>query len=386
MLDVGCSLEASLDRMRFQFTHPLYLLLLLPAMAWVIWFAWKSDVQVSRWRRWMALGIRITVVSALVFAIAGLQWLRPLEGMNVFFLLDRSDSIPSPQQEAARDYVNKASKQKNKVDKAGVIIFGSEASIETSPNAAVDVQKIQAVVGTERTDLAAAIRLGTAAFPETGQKRLVLLTDGNENVGDAMGAVLAARNLGVTMDVLPLGVARGNDVSVQKVQLPSKLKKGQAFEVKIFVQADQAQKATVRLYRNEQFLGEQPVELSAGKNLFTFRQTLSEPGFYSYDVRVDAPGDPLPQNNRATGFTTVRGEPRVLAVSSDLDQDRQLASALHTSRLTVSLLGVKDFPGTLAEMQSYDAIFISNLAAGDLGTDRQKLLESAVRDFGVGWE
>src|SRR5205814_757532 len=32
----------------------------------------------------------------------------------------------------------------------------------------------------------------------------------------------------------------------------------------------------------------------------------------------------------------------------------------------------------------YDAIFLSNIAAGDLGTDRQKLLESAVRDFGVG--
>ena len=45
---------------------------------------------------------------------------------------------------------------------------------------------------------------------------------------------------------------------------------------------------------------------------------------------------------------------------------------------------MKDFPGTLAEMQSYDAIFISNLAAGDLGLDRQRLLESAVRDFGVG--
>ena len=370
--------------MRFQFTHPLYLLLLVPVIAWVLWFAWKSDVQVSSWRRWMALAIRIMVVSAMVFAIAGLQWLRPLEGMNVFFLLDRSDSIPSPQQEAARDYVNKASKQKNKVDKAGVIIFGSEASIETSPNAAVDVQKIQAVVGTERTDLAAAIRLGTAAFPETGQKRLVLLTDGNENVGDAMGAVLAAKNLGVTMDVLPLGVARGNDVSVQKVQLPSKLKKGQAFEVKIFVQADQAQKATVRLYRNEQFLGEQPVELSAGKNLFTFPQTLSEPDFYRYDVRVDAPGDPLPQNNRAMGFATVRGEPRVLLVSSDLDQDRQLASALQTARIEIRHVGVKDFPGTLAEMQSYDAIFISNLSAGDLGTERQKLLESAVRDFGVG--
>ena len=370
--------------MRFQFTHPLYLLLLVPALTWVIWFGWRSDVQLSAWRRWIALVMRMIVVSALVFAIAGLQWLRPLEGMNVFFLLDRSDSIPSPQQEAARDYVNKASKQKNKVDKAGVIIFGSEASIESSPNAAVDLQKIQAVVGTERTDLAAAIRLGTAAFPETGQKRLVLLTDGNENVGDAMGAVLAAKNLGVTMDVLPLGVARANDVSVQKVQIPSKLKKGQAFEVKIFVQADQEQKATVRLYRNEEFLGEQPVELSAGKNLFTFPQSLAEPGFYSYDVRVDAPGDPLPQNNRATGFATVRGEPRVLLVSSEPDQDRQLANALKTVGIEIQHVGAKNFPGTLAEMQSYDAIFISNLSAGDMGSERQKLLESAVRDFGVG--
>jgi len=154
--------------MRFQFSHPYYLLLLAPSLAWVIWFAWKTDVQVSPWRRWMALGIRSVVLMALVLALAGLQWLRPMEGMNVFFALDRSDSVPSPQQEAAREYVNHISKEKKKGDKAGVIVFGAEASIETSPNAAVNVEKIQAVVGTERTDLAAAIRLATAAFPETG--------------------------------------------------------------------------------------------------------------------------------------------------------------------------------------------------------------------------
>jgi uncharacterized membrane protein len=370
--------------MNLQFTHPYYLLVLVPALAWVLWFAWKSDVQVSAWRRWMALLIRIMVLASLVFAIAGLQWLLPVEGMNVFFLLDRSDSIPSPQQEAARDYVNRASKEMKKVDKAGVIVFGSEASIESSPNSAVDVQKIQAVVGTERTDLAAAIRLGTAAFPETGQKRLVVLSDGNENVGDAMGAVLAARHLGVTVDVLPMGVSRANDVSVQKVQIPPRLKKGQTFDVKIFVQAEAPTRATIRLYRNEQYLGEQPVELSAGKNLFSFPQTLPEAGFYSYDVRVDAPGDPLPQNNRASGFATVHGDPRILVVSADPEQDKQLASVLQSSKVEVRLGGLKEFPGTLAEMQSYDAIFISNLAAGDLGVDRQKLLESAVRDFGVG--
>src|ERR1051325_1404348 len=371
--------------MTFQFTHPYYLLLLAPALGWVLWFAWKSDVQIGAWRRWTAVMIRIIVVTALVLAVAGLQWRRAVEGMNVFFVLDRSDSIPSAQQDAAKELVNRMAKQKHNVDKAGVIVFGTEASIESSPSGRMDLQKIQAVVGTERTDLAGAIRLGTAAFPETGQKRLVLMTDGNENIGDAMSAVLAAKQqLGVTVDVIPMGVARPNDVAVQKLQVPSNLKKGQVFETKIFVQADQATPATVRLIRNNQFLGEQKVELSAGKNLYTFPQTLSEQGFYKYEVQVDAPGDPLPQNNRATTFATVRGEPRLLIVSADPEQDKQLAAALQTSRLEISLVGVKDFPGTLAEMQSYDAIFISNLAAGDLGSDRQKLLESAVRDFGVG--
>ena len=370
--------------MNFQFTHPYYLLLLPVALGWVIWLAWKSDVQISRWRRWLAFLLRTFIVTALICALAGLQWLRALEGMNVFFLLDRSDSVPSPQQESARAYVNQTTAQKKKVDKGGVIVFGSEANIETAANAAVDVEKIQAVVGTERTDIAGAIRLGTAAFPETGQKRLVLMSDGNENIGDAMTALLAGRQLGVTMDVVAMGVTRGNDVAMEKLSVPSKLKKGQVFEVKIFLQSDQATPATLRLYRNDQYLGEQKVELSKGKNLFTFPQTLSEPGFYTYDARVEAVGDSVPQNNRASAFASVKGEPQILVVSSDPEGDKPLVEAMQSARLQVKSVGVNGFPATLAEMQSYDAIFLSNVAAGDLGKDLQALLESAVRDFGVG--
>ena len=370
--------------MNFQFTHPHFLWLLIPAIAWVLWLTLKSDVGTTKFRKWLAFAVRMIVLLALIFAIAGLQWLRPLEGMNVFFLIDRSDSIPSTQQEGVRQFINRVAREKEKPDKAGVLVFGTDAAIESSANAIVDVQKINAVVGPERTDIAAAIRLGSAAFPETGQKRLVLLTDGNENMGDAMAAVLAARNLGATIDVVPLGVERGNDVSVQKLGVPNRVKEGQTFEAKIFVQADAAQSATVRLYRNDTPLGEQRVQLSAGKNLFTFPQTLTDPGFYSYTVQVDTIGDAVPQNNRATSFVTVRGDPQVLIVSADKPQDAQLAAALTTSRLRVKHVGLDQLPTTLAEMQSYDSIFISNLAAGDLGIDTMRLLESAVRDFGVG--
>ncbi len=370
--------------MPFQFTNPGWLLLLPLVAGWVVWLALKSDVQASPVRRWTALALRLVIALALVLALAGLQWRKPLEGLNVYFLLDRSDSVPSAQQERAREFLNELARGKKPVDRAGVIVFGNGAAIETTPNARLDVQKIHAVLGAERTDIAAAIRLGTAAFPETGQKRLVLLSDGNENVGDAQGAVAAARALGVTLDVVTLGAARGGDVSVQKVGIPAKLKTGQTFDVTIFIQSDTNREATLRLFQNDRYLGEQKLELAAGKNLFTFPQTLTEPGFYSYDVQVDAPGDRVPQNNRAGNFASVRGEPRVLVVSADPAQDTPLAAALQASKLEVRLTDLSGFPGTLAEMQGYDAIFISNLAAGDLGDTLMSLLESAVRDFGVG--
>jgi uncharacterized membrane protein len=371
--------------MSFQFTHPEWLLALLGAIPWILWLTIHSDVHTDSWRRWTAMGIRLVIVCALVFAIAGLQWNKPQEGMNVFFLLDRSDSVPSDQQEFAREYLTQVSNAKKREDNIGVLVFGTEASIESSPLSVVRSDtKIYAVVDGDRTDIASAIRLGTAAFPETGQKRLVVLSDGNENSGDAMSAILAARPLGVTLDVVPIGASRRGDVSVQKLAVPGAIKEGQPFEVQIFTEADEEQEATVRLFLNEQALGEQQVRLEAGKNLFSFPQTLEEPGFYSYEVRVEVPGDPIPQNNRAINFANVRGDPRVLVVSSQPALDAPLIQALQEANIEVRLTDVAGFPGTLAEMQSYDSIFLSNVAAGDLGDTLMRLLEGAVRDFGVG--
>ena len=370
--------------MNFHFTNPLWLFALVPALAWIVWLAVKSDVQTAKWRRWTSGIIRVLVLLAVLLAIAGLQWLRPIEGMNVFFLLDRSDSIPSAQQDAAMVQVNKLGAKMERMDKSGVIAFGTEAAIEFNPKEAVQLEKIQAVVNTERSDLGAAIRLGTAGFPETGQKRLVLMSDGNENIGGAMSALVAARSLGVSLDVIPVGVARANDLSVQKLGLPSNLKKGTAFEAKIFVQADHPTPATVRLYRNDQYLGEQKVQLESGKNLLTFPQKLTEQGFYNYDVRIEAKDDVLPQNNRASGFTFVRGEPRLLLVSSEADQDATLVTALRSMKMEVKVIAPENFPATLAELQEFDSLFLCNINAGDLGRDNQKLIEGAVRDFGVG--
>lgn len=370
--------------MPFQFTHPVWLLLFIPAVAATLWLAWRSDASLSAWRRWVSTGLRLILLCLLVGAISGVQWRRPQEGMITFFLLDRSDSVPSGQQETARALANRWAKAKREVDKAGFLIFGTDAALETTATSVADAEKIQAVVGGERTDIAGAIRLGTAAFPESGQKRLVLLSDGNENMGDAVAALTAARPLGVSMDVVPLGVHRGGDVSVQKLGIPAKLKKGQTFDARIFATSDSKRPATIRFFRNDRLLGEEKTVLEAGKNLISLPQTLEEPGFYGYQVQVEVDGDTVAQNNKASGFVDVRGDPRVLIVSSNPGQDRFLADALRESKLDVRVVDERSLPSSLAELQSYDAIVLANVAAGDLGREGMRLLESAVRDFGVG--
>jgi Mg-chelatase subunit ChlD len=365
-------------------THPLWLLVLPPALGWLFWLAWKSDVAISRWRRWTAFALRVAVVLALVLALAGVQWLKPQEGMNVIYLLDRSDSVPPGQQEFARAYVNQSFAGRREHDRAGVVVFGADASIEASVSPKVDLQKVLSVVSGDHTDLAGAIRLGAAAFPDAGQKRLVFLTDGNENLGNAQQALAGVLALGITLDAVALGSARGGDAAIQRLSLPAEVKRGQTFEAKLFVLSDAERPAKLRLYRNDQFLGEQQVQLSTGKNLFTFPQTLDEPGFHGFDAQLEVAGDVVPQNNRASGFTSVRGEPRVLLVASQPEADAPLAAALRDANLILRVVPVSGFPATLAELQSHDAIILSNVGAGDVEAASWRLLEAAVRDFGVG--
>src|SRR6185436_6044261 len=63
----------------------------------------------------------------------------------------------------------------------------------------------------------------------------------------------------------------------------------------------------------------------------------------------------------------VKGDPSILLVSADAAQDATLAAALRSANIELRIVGADKFPESLAEMQSYDSIFLSNIAAGDLG-------------------
>lgn len=192
------------------FDQPTYLwgLLLLPLM-WMI--GRRSLVSLGRERYWLAMGVRSAVVVLLACALAEIQLVRISERVVALFLLDQSTSIDRDQQQAAFHYANAAWHQhrsESAGDMSGVIVFGGEAQVEHPPNQiGYLAQGRQTLLDQSRTNIAAALRLAKASFPEGAARRVVVLSDGNQNVGDAL---VHAREL--TSD----GIARSSRSSQSK--------------------------------------------------------------------------------------------------------------------------------------------------------------------------
>ena len=96
-------------------------------------------------------------------------------------------------------------------DKASVIVFGRQAVVEEPP--LQDDVLITGDLGTldalrdDATNLMAAMEIAKGLFPEDSAKRIVVITDGNENIGNARAmAQLLARD-GIGVDVHPVGLS-----------------------------------------------------------------------------------------------------------------------------------------------------------------------------------
>src|SRR5207247_9663204 len=84
-----------------------------------------------------------------------------------------------------------------------------------------------------------------AALPPEGARRIVLLTDGNDNRGGVADALALARGDGVEISAVPLAPGGASEVLVDDVVAPQEVVAGEQFIVKVAVMATAA--ASVRL-------------------------------------------------------------------------------------------------------------------------------------------
>lgn len=368
-----------------RFAEPafLWLLLLLP----FVWFMARRLRGIPLRRRMTILALRTLLLLLLVLSLARMEFARTTRDLAVFFLLDRSDSIPPARQEEQLALLGEITQTGGPNDHVGVIVFGGEASVETSTVSRYEFEgRLLSSVDGTATDIGGALRLALAAFPADKMKRIVLVSDGNENAGSALDVARHARNSGVPIDTIPVEYEASNDVRIDRITLPQNTNEDAPFDVRVHLTSDEAARGVLRLYRDGDLVAQEEVPISAGRNVpLVIPQRLEEGGFHTYEATIEVPGDLRPQNNRAEGYTWVEGEPRVLLVEGgDPASIGHLAAALRVENIRVDVGGPSSLPTSLDELQRHDAIILSNTAAGMMTRGQMQLIERGVHDLGIG--
>ncbi len=369
--------------MNLEFTQPIALLLLalLPAVVLIDRHSRRSR---SPARRYVLLAVRSLVVTLLVLALAQPVIWTGTDTLSTVFLLDRSASVPAFQQQQAIDWIERAIQQKRPNDRAAVIAFAGDAAVEQGPSVASAPIVPTAHLTTNRTDLAGALRLAEGVLPQGGSRRIVLLSDGNENQGNALSELPLLQANGIQVDTVPVGTGAGPEVAVRRLSVPPAIHKGERFTLNVTISSTVETPAKVRFLIDQRLDSSQDVQLHVGDNSLVVGHDPLPPGEHTLGVLVEPQRDTLSENNVGYATLQVAGPPRVLLVEGDPGAAKYVSKALEAVGLSTDVEGPSILSGDVASLRQYDAIGLVNVPASVIGADGLTALRSYVENFGGG--
>ncbi|MFQ3662418.1 MAG: VWA domain-containing protein [Chloroflexaceae bacterium] len=373
--------------MLISFVHPaaLWLLALLPLLWLLAWATWRANrTRLGRGRYLALLAVRSGILAALVLALAGAQVVQPVDDTAVVFLIDGSDSVAPAQRERALAYVNEALATGTPGDRAAVVVFGTNAAVERAPQPPAPLARLTSVVVGNRTDIAEALLLGLALLPADAQKRLVLLSDGAQNLGDAVEAARLAALRGVPIEVVPLAAEAGPDARLAGLDAPGVAREGQDVPLTLNIESDLRGPARVEVLADGQLVAAEEITLTGGTQTLQVRAPAGEAGFRRFEARITAAGDTQPLNNIGGAFTRVEGPPRVLLVTAAEDRAAPLRAALTAAGLRPTLVGPGQVASDPADLRQFAAVILVDVPATAVPSAVQRALVTYVREQGGG--
>ncbi|MEM7033298.1 MAG: VWA domain-containing protein, partial [Chloroflexota bacterium] len=365
------------------FGNPLALLLFL-LVPLFIWLSWGQLRHVSRLRRNVSIGLRLLLLSLLVLALADARLLTRTDSLSVIFLVDASDSIDNGAQNTALNFIQEALDTRSNTDTAGVILFAENALVEETPRQNLTMVGFDSSPSSGYTNIADAIRLGIAMFPAEAAKRLVLLSDGQNNLGDAKAAAQIATANGIELLTLPLENSQGPEIRLDDLKVPKSLSPGEQFDLELNVFSNTRTESDVQIFADGQLLFTEQVNLEPGANRFLFPMTAGSEGFSTFRARLVPTQDSQTQNNRLDAYSLIEGPPLALVVARDPNEVINLLPAIEAAGIQPTFIRPEALPSSAQDLSQYAVTVLVNLPSFTLSPTQLTLIQVYVRDLGHG--
>jgi len=231
-----------------------------------------------------------------------------------------------------------------------------------------------------------------AVFPVDTAKRIVLMSDGNDNMADVLAAARSAAADGIPIDVVPLEYRHRNEVYFERMLVPAHVEPGEQVPVRMILRTHLPMRGTIAVYHNGEPVAladeDARVRLRPGANTFYIKLPIRTSGSQIFEATFrpdDETMDAVARNNTASAFSFVSGTSRVLLISSNPAHDAPLVEALRSEQVEVEMRSTEDLGDFgLVQAMDYATIILANVPAASFTRRQQQALASYVKDMGSG--
>lgn len=360
-----------------------YFLLVIPIIFAFMYYSFRKYRPFSK-NEILVFISRIIILMLLALSLCDLTL--NLKGRNIstIFLLDISESASSFEKDG-KDFIQSALEIMPRGNKAGVVLFGDNTKIDKILNKKKEYKSINEKPITTATNIQEAVESALTLFEKGTSKRIVLITDGEENQGDILKSIPLLNEQKIDFNIYKIKGKTGNEVYVDNVKIPDNISVGEEFSVTVNIKANYATKAKLTLFSGRNKVSEQEVQVQKGNNSFVFRDKQSSGGFKSYRVLLEATDDSNKINNEVSAFTNVIDKPNILIINGVKGDSTELEKILKNSGANIKTISPGASPNSLNELLEYKTIVLNNVHRDDLTNGFMNNIESYVKDYGGGF-
>lgn len=361
---------------------PLYLLLLLVVAAMLFLTSKKLGTRAGG-KKAIYLGARFFTCLFLILALSSLGIVWTVEDTSTIFLLDASDSMVQYRNDI-EGFVKEALGLMKDKDEAAIISFGEEPVMENFLSQQPAFQHISQIQGSKYTNIEKALNAALSVPPEDSRKRIVLVTDGEENEGNSSNIAGILKDKAVDFKVLKIQREKGDEVAAISLIVPQTLNMGEEFNITVNIKSNVNTSAKLTLFDGSQKAAEENIEITKGENRYVFKDIADTRGLKTYRAVVEADLDTEMRNNEASSFINVLDKPMILLLEDKAGEGDQIAKILEGAKTDYKRLSAQSAPSDLQSLAQYKTIILANVSAENLSDGFLKALEPYVRDLGGG--
>ena len=319
--------------------------------------------------------LRLLLLALMTLVLAEPQWQRWQAGIDLWVLLDASASAEEPMAKGLPEWEKLLEKHRGPNDRLFYLNYATEVMRRGAEGAELYERNRHS------TQTGLAITQALTLAQKEGQDRparVLAFTDGYATEPLTDIAEKLTRQ-GVELDYRLVRDAELTDYRVTSLQVPTRSQLGEPFMIEVEVKGTRDGKVPLSILRDGQELKRTEVEVQLGTGRLRFTDRLGRAGVAHYQAILQPETDAHPGNNRHEAMIEIAGGPRVLLLTSYLEDP--VAATLQRQGFMVET--ITELRGLRAgQLSGVKCVILNDVPAFEMPADFLRALDFYVREQG----